>query len=302
MRFRPLAHQSMAVSAISLRLDDRFQRSAAGWSALVLAAVDCGINCFEISGRSPALVDGVGQALRTVDRRLIYLVWRFGPGAMPAQHANSAFSPSGMEGLAKAVIARTGLEYLDLIQLDEPGGQDLSAQGLQTLKQMKAEGLVHALGVAGYGEEIDAYISTGAFDVLTTPFNMLSGSRERRRMKFAGDRNMSVMGYAYYPETMLAVTKASKPKTGLLSWGGKSQAIAPQPYAFLHATSGWTAEEICLAYSLTEPSLASVQIEPDNIVHMQTLAGVAERELPAGLPAQIEMSRFSAGANQARSA
>ncbi len=302
MRFRPLAHQSMAVSAISLRLDDRFQRSAAGWSALVLAAVDCGINCFEISGRSPALVDGVGQALRTIDRRLVYLMWRFGPGAMPAQHANSAFSPSGMEGLAKAVIARTGLEYLDLVQLDEPGGQDLSAQGLQTLKQMKAEGLVHALGVAGCGEEIDAYISTGAFDVLTTPFNMLSGSRERRRMKFAGDRNMSVMGYAYYPETMLAVTKASKPKTSLLSWGGKSQAIAPEPYAFLHATAGWTAEEICLAYAMTEPSLASIQIEPDNIVQMQTLAAVAERELPAGLPAQIEMSRFSAGNNQARSA
>ncbi len=302
MRFRPLAHQSMALSAISLRLDDQFQRSAAGWASLVLAALDCGINCFEISGRSPALVDGVGQALATVDRRLIYLIWRFGPGSMPAQYANSAYSPSGMEGLAKAVIARTGLDYLDLIQLDDPGGQDLSAQGLQTLKQMKAEGVVHALGVAGCGEEIDAYISTGAFDVLTTPFNMLSGSRERRRMKFAADRNMSVVGYAFYPEAMLAVTKASKPKRGLLSWSGsKGPALAPQPYAFLHATSGWTAEEICLAYALTEPSLASVQIEPEDIVHMQTLAEVAERELPAGLPAQIEMSRFSGG-NKAQSA
>lgn len=302
MRFRPLAHQSMAVSAISLRLDDRFERSAAGWSALVLAAVDCGINCFEISGRSPALVDGVGQALRTVERRLIFLAWRFGPSAMPVQYADSAYSPSGMAGLARAVIARTGLDYLDLIQLDDPGAQDLSAEGLQTLKQMKAEGVARALGVAGQGEEIDVYISTGAFDALTTPFNMLSGSRERRRIKAASDRNMSVMGYAYYPQAMLAVTKAAKPKTGLLGWGGKRMSITPEPYAFLHTTSGWTAEEICLAYSLTEPALASVQIEPDNIVHLQALAEVAERELPAGLPAQIEMSRFSGDVNQARSA
>jgi aryl-alcohol dehydrogenase-like predicted oxidoreductase len=301
MRYRPLAHQTMALSAISLRLDDRFQRNAAGWSALVLAALDCGINCFEVTGRSPALVDGVGQALRSVERRLVYLAWRFGPLAMPPQYAQSAFSPGGMEGLAKAIIARTGLEHIDLIQLHDPG-QSLSAQGLQTLKQMKARGMVHALGVAGDGEDIDAYISTGAFDTLTTPFNMLSGSRERRRMKAAGDRNMSVMGYAYYPEAMLAVAEAAKPKKGLLSWNTKGQAIAPQPYTFLHTTSGWTAEEICLAYALTEPSLSSVQIEPENIVHLQALAAVAERELPSSLPAQIEMSRFSNVGKDVRSA
>jgi aryl-alcohol dehydrogenase-like predicted oxidoreductase len=301
MRYRPLAHQTMAVSAISLRLDDGFPRNAAGWSSLVLAALDCGINCFEVAGRSPALVDGVAQALRSVERRLVYLIWRFGPAAMPAQYAASAFSPGGMDGLAKAVIARTGLGYIDLIQLDDPG-RDLSAQGLQALKQLKAQGMVHALGVAGQGDEIDAYISTGAFDTLTTPFNMLSGSRERRRMKAAAERNMSVMGYAYYPEAMLAVVEAAKPKKGLLGWSNKGQALAPQAYGFLHATFGWTAEEICLAYSLTEPTLASMQIEPENIVHLQALAAVAERELPPSLPAQIEMSRFSNSSKDAQTA
>jgi aryl-alcohol dehydrogenase-like predicted oxidoreductase len=220
---------------------------------------------------------------------------------MPEQYTQSAYSPGGMESLAKAVIARTGLEYIDLVQLDDPG-RDLSAAALQTLKQMKAQGMVRALGVAGEGEEIDAYISTGAFDVLTTPFNMLSGSRERRRMKSASDRNMSVMGYASYPAAMLAVAEAAKPKKGLLSWNGKSQKSAPQPYAFLHTTSGWTAEEICLAYALTEPTLSSVQVEPDNIVHMQALTAVAERELPSYLPAQIEMSRFSNAGKDALSA
>lgn len=302
MRYRPLAHQTMAVSAISLRLDDRFPRSGAAWSSLVLAALDCGINCFEVAGRSPALVDGVGQALGSVERRLVYLIWRFGPCAMPAQYAASAFSPGGMEGLAKAVIARTGLGYIDLIQLDDPGAQDLSAQGLQTLKSMKSQGVVHALGVAGHGDEIDAYISTGAFDTLTTPFNILSGSRERRRMKAAAERNMSVIGYAYYPEAMLAMVDATKPKKGLLGWGAKGQAVTPQPYGFLQSMSGWTAEEICLAYSLTEPTLASIQIEPDNIEHMQALAAVAERALPASLPAQIEMSRFGSAGKDVQSA
>ena len=302
MRYRPLAHLPMAVSAISLRLDDRFQRSAAGWSALTLAALHCGINCFEIYGRNPALVDGVGQALRTVERRLIYLAWRFGPCAMPPQYAANAYAPGAMESLTKAIIARTGLDYIDLVQLDDPGGRDLSAQGLQSLKQMKAQQQVRALGIAGHGEEIDAYISTGAFDTLTMPFSMLSGSRERRRMKAAADRNMTVMGDSFYPKAMLAVAEAAKPKKGLMGWNKGAQALTPQPYAFLHATADWTVEEICLAYALTEPTMASVQIEPENILHMQTLAEVAERELPSGLPAQIEMSRFSTLGQVARSA
>jgi aryl-alcohol dehydrogenase-like predicted oxidoreductase len=207
-----------------------------------------------------------------------------------------------MESLAKAIVARTGLEYIDLIQLDDPGGRDLSAQGLQALKQMKAQGLARALGVAGQGEEIDAYISTGAFDALTMPFSMLSGSRERRRMKAAADRNMTVMADSFYPKAMLALAEAAKPKKGLLGFNAKTHALTPQPYTFLHTTADWTAEEICLAYALTEPTLASVQIEPDNIIHMQALADVAERELPPGLPAQIEMSRFSAFGQDARSA
>jgi len=279
MRYRPLAHLPMAVSAIALKLDDRFQRSAPGWSALTLAALDCGINCFEVYGRSPALVDGVGQALRTVERRLIYLTWRFGPCAMPQQYAASAYAPEGMESLAKAIVARTGLEYIDLIQLDDPGGRDLSAQGLQALKQMKAQGLARALGVAGQGEEIDAYISTGAFDALTMPFSMLSGSRERRRMKAAADRNMTVMADSFYPKAMLALAEAAKPKKGLLGFNAKTHALTPQPYTFLHTTADWTAEEICLAYALTEPTLASV---PGGCGRTGAAAGFArpDRDVP----------------------
>ena len=121
-------------------------------------------------------------------------------------------------------------------------------------------------------------------------------------MKAAADRNMTVMADAFYPKAMLAVAEAAKPKKGLLGFGGKAQTLAPQPYAFLHTTADWTVEEICLAYAMTEPTLASVQIEPENIVHLQKLSEVAERELPAGLPAQIEMSRFGAMDQSARSA
>ncbi|HUO21142.1 MAG TPA: aldo/keto reductase [Caulobacteraceae bacterium] len=301
MRYRPLAHRAMAVSAISLKLDDRFARSAGQWSELVLAGLSCGINCFEVAGRNPALVDGVSQALRTVERRLLFVAWRFGPSVMPSAYAREAFSPVALEGLAKAVIARTGLAYLDLVQLDDPGPQDLRPEGLKMLRQLKTQGLVQNIGVAGQGESMDAYISTGAFEVLTLPFSMLSGSLERRRLRAAEERNMSVLGTSPYPEAMLTVSQAA-PRRLLLGWNAKAETPNAQPYRFLNTTPQWTAEELAVAYALTEPSLATVQVEARDVGHLQALAAVAERELPSSLPAQIEMARFSTLGQDARRA
>ena len=75
---------------------------------------------------------------------------------------------------------------------------------------------------------------------------------------------------------------------------------APDPfdgiggYSFLHRTSNWTAEEICLAYTLTEPAVSSAWIETSDMAHFDRLTEVPDRDLPPGLGAQIEMARFSA--------
>ena len=75
---------------------------------------------------------------------------------------------------------------------------------------------------------------------------------------------------------------------------------APDPfegiggYTFLHRTANWTAEEICLAFTLTEPAVSSAWIETADLNHLDRLADVPDRDLPPGLGAQIEMARFSA--------
>ena len=57
---------------------------------------------------------------------------------------------------------------------------------------------------------------------------------------------------------------------------------------------GWSAEQICLAYALTEPALASVQMPALDREHLADLAGVPERRPARAVSAQIEMARFSA--------
>ena len=84
----------------------------------------------------------------------------------------------------------------------------------------------------------------------------------------------------------------------LLGGGRKAPAHAPG-YAFLSAIPGWTAEQVCLAYALTEPSLTSVLIHPRSVEALEQLAAVTDRDLPSQLPAQIEMARFAAQSSAA---
>jgi aryl-alcohol dehydrogenase-like predicted oxidoreductase len=119
-------------------------------------------------------------------------------------------------------------------------------------------------------------------------------------MHAAADRNMSILGTNPYPESMLTVSHGVSRKA-LLNWN-KPEAQAANPYAFLRATPGWTPEEISVAYALTEPALATVQVEPRDVAHLQALAAIAERELPASTPAQIEMARFSTMGQETRRA
>lgn len=295
MRYRPFAHHDMSVSAVSLALTDDFgPRSADAWTELVVAALEAGINAFEIQGRHPAIGQGLAQALTAVERRLLLAGLRVGPRTIPAQYEAQAFQPHIIQAAVQSALTRTRLGYLDLLLLDDPGDADLPPQSLTLLKDLKARGTIRYIGIAGEGESIDAYISTGAFDALALPFNMTSGWRSRLRLREAQAREMAVIGYAPCPIALQP--KISPPaKRGL--WRRRPEHQA-DPYGFLGATPGWTVEEICLAFALTEPSLASVQIVAEDIKRVRSMAAAADRDLPAGLAAQIEMARIDPAARQ----
>lgn len=289
MRYRPFGHFNVSVSAVSLVLEDDSSRSADAWANLIYAALENGVNGFEVRGRQPAMVEGMLRAFEFVERRLVFVAWRIGPTTIPQQYAAQAFQPQMVQASVQSALARTGLEYLDLVLLDDPGPHDLAAQSLVLLKDMKAKGTIRLIGVAGEGDAMDAYISSRQFDCLALPFNMISGSRDRVRLRTAHERDMAVIGYDFCPAELAPAETAPTAKRRL--WSRKAVEPPRGAYDFLDNTPGWTRPEICLAYALTEPSLATVLVTPDDMVALQTFADVADREMPAGLSAQIEMAR-----------
>ena len=293
MRYRPFGKAGLAVSSVSLALTDAPSRPrAADWTKLIFAAMENGINTFEVVGANPAILDGLAEAVGSVDRHLLFIGLRLGNSAT---RMGRDFSPRTMFNSVEAALARTGIEYLDLAMLDDPGTEELSPEALGMLKDLRNQGRAHHIGVAGEGEAMDAYISTNAFDVLSTPYNLLSGWRDRHRIKAAQDRDMPVIAYDFYSKQVQALGETAAPAKG--GWFRKAPASplsGSGTYAFLNETPNWSAEEICLAFTLTEPCVATVQITSDRADRVTELAQATERDLAPGVASRIEMARFGA--------
>ena len=160
--------------------------------------------------------------------------------------------------------------------------------------------------LAGDGDHYRARIvSTGAFDVLATPFHVNSPWQIRSRLRVAREADMAIFVYDYFPESLDTAKKAAavhKPKKGLFSFGGSKSKADPLAhagtFAFLHQTNNWPAEAICLAYALTDPAVSSVLVRASDAERLNMLAQVPDRDMPPGLAAQIEMARV-AGAKAA---
>ena len=288
MRYRPFGSAGVAVSAISLRLEDQPRLRGADWRKLIFAALESGINSFEIDGVSPALIEGATEAFSTVERRLLFIGWRL------RGSSDRALRAQAVHDMIDQALDRTGLGHLDLATLDDPDKNAFPAETLEQLKALRGARLIRLLGVAGAGETFDAYVASGQFEAMATPFNLASGWIERNRVRAAMGREMAVIAQDYWPDVLREEHKASfLPRPSL--WRRRTDPLADVGgYDFLRNTPGWNAQQICLAYALTEPSLATVQVTASSPAEIEALATMAERDLPTGCSAQIEMARFSA--------
>ena len=299
MRYRPFGRSGAAVSSLSLVLDDQPMSDAAR-AALVYAALESGVNTFELQTLDPNATAAVGQALGAVERRMVFVAFRLGWRRDENGRRVRDLSRDGLVAAIKGFIAQSGLGFIDVALVDATGDEP-PPHVIPLLKAAQSARRVRMIGAAG-GDAVDPWIATGALDVVATPFSLCSGWRERNRLKQAVSQDIAVLGYGYHP-ALPKPGQAAEPEAGPSRFGLSRllrRAAAPPPveaadgpYAFLDRTPGWTADELCLGYALTEPCLATVQATARDARQVQALSAVVERELPTGLPAQIEMARFS---------
>jgi len=302
MRYRPFGASGAAISTLTLSLGiDSLTRGAHAANDLIFSALEVGINAYRLETADPVLAEVVGQALSNVDRKLLNVSLELGAGDGRRGSARD-FSAEGMTGAIDRALHVSGLGWIDVALLEEPGEDELPQSSLNALKALRATGRVRYLGVSGETEVMDAYVSTGAFDVMATPFHVNSDWRVRSRVRAAREQDMAILAYDYFPAILDTEKKAvslNQPKKSLFGFGRggrpKDHPLAGAgTFAFLHRTPNWTAEAICLAHAMTDPAISSVLIKAQDATRLNMLAAVPEKDMPPGLSAQIEMARVAA--------
>ena len=300
MRYRPFGSDGRAVSALTLSLSARdLARGPQAACDLIYTALEAGVNSYRLASADPVLAEVLGEALRHVERKLVQVSLTLG-GGDGRRGAPRDFSADGMTDAIDRALRLSGLGFFDVALLDEPAEDELPQSALNALKSLRANQRVRLLGVAGEGEVMDVYVSTGAFDVLATPLHVNVPWQIRNRVRVAREQDMSVFAYDYFPEELATPQKAAtvhQPRRGLFGLGGPKKADNPLAgagtFAFLHRTQGWPAESICLAHVLTDPAVSSVIVHALDADRLNQLAQVPDRDMPPGLAAQIEMARIA---------
>jgi len=169
MRYRPFGPTGAAVSAVTLSLGiDNIARGPTAACELIYAALESGINSYRLETADPVLAEIVGHALQHIDRKLVTVSLALGRGD-GRRGSDRDFTAEGMTGAIDRALNVSRLGWIDMVLLEEPADDELPQSSLNALKALRATNRVRQLGVSGDGEVMDAYVSTGAFDVLVTP-------------------------------------------------------------------------------------------------------------------------------------
>ena len=294
MRYRPLGRHGVTVSALSLAVPEG-PMARSDVVQLISGALEQGINCFEFSAASDhATLKAACEALKAVDRELIIVGLRLAHGK-----GERGLSLPTLERALQITLAECKLSHLDLITLEAPGPGEAVLPLFQALDRLRDARRLRVLGVAGDGPDLDAHIDSSRFDLISMPFTITSGWADRNRLRRALEREMIIIGSQFMP-TNLPPQQENGTIGSLKRMVGKAEDPVRQAYDFLYRSRDWTAEQICLAYALTEPSLASINIHASKPDQVQAMASIPDKEMPNGVPAMIEMARFSAGADAKR--
>jgi aryl-alcohol dehydrogenase-like predicted oxidoreductase len=259
---------------------------------LVFAALEAGINSFELASFSTDWNAVIRAAIEAAGRNVLVLTLR--APSPTASGADARGAAGTLKAQVVAALEQIGVERFDAIVLDAGGAS--SPEDAAMLHALRDRGLARMVGVTcgRGGPNLD--VVTAGYDILATPFGLQADAGLRKRLRTVVENNITLIGHDFF-DIGAPPAEAEAPKGLARLFKRAPVAIADtDAYEFLRRTPNWTAQEIALAYALTEPSLATITVQTTDAATLDGLAKAVERELPAGAAAQIEMARFSAPA------
>lgn len=291
MLYRPLGKTGLSVSEIGFgaasfwghRLFDA--RKA---ERLVHAAIDGGVTLFDTgaSYSRGAAEPRLGAALKGRDTSNLVVATKAGTFHAGGGGIGRDFSPAAIVASVERSLRNLGLETLPLLQLHGPAHGELTDELLGALEDLKARGLVRALGVNSFDPAlIDHVLTLAPFDVVMVDYNVLRVHREPliARAAAAGKGVLAGMALA------MGHTGRQVMKTRSLSdlWYAGRALVRHRPevakgarYGFLAQVPHMTGAQAVLAYVLANPNVASAVVGTTRPAHLADNIAASGLTLP----------------------
>lgn len=291
MLYRPLGRTGFSVSEIGFGAASWWGKAQFSEDAavrLVHAAIDGGVTFFDTGASYSAghAEPRLGRALKGRDPSGLVVATKAGTFAADG-HIGRDFSPAAVVASAEHSLRNLGLDALPLLQLHGPAASDLTDELRGALADLKARGLVRALGVNSFDPAvIDHVVGLPDFDVVMVDYNVLRPEREPliARASATGKGVLAGMALAM-GHTGWQVAKLRAPRDlwyaarGLLRHRREVEEGAR--FGFLNRLPGMSGPQAALAYVLANPGVACAVIGTTRIAHLVENLAASGMAMPA---------------------
>ena len=292
MLYRRCPHSGLALSAIRLRLSAHsFRKNPADAREIIERALENGINAFQIDSSEIGFLHQISQVLKVVDRSILF-IGMTARDDLGASYAGPIALAALKQRLAEAVRL-PGLQRLDMVTFQSAEFRALAPEDHAFLRRL---GETHTVGQVGVQLEPNDYLGVldaGYPTAILTDFDVTAGKARRRMVEDASRRNLTVFAQNYYPARLIESRPGESIRTHLQTLNTGAGLLGPDKFSFLTNEIGWTAEEICLGFTLSQLQIISTGVAARSPDHLDGLARVVGRTLPRALHAHIELGTFA---------
>ncbi|MGH6910228.1 MAG: aldo/keto reductase [Phenylobacterium sp.] len=307
MRYRQLGATGLQVSEIGFGAASYWGKPAfdeAGAVGLVHAAIDGGVTFFD-TGASYSAGEAeprLGRALKGRDAAKLVVATKAGTFYAGGGRIGRDFSPKAVTASAERSLRLLGLETVSLLQLHGPAIGELTDELRGALAELKARGLIRALGVNSFDPAVIEHVaSLPDFDVVMVDYNVLRPEREPliARAAAAGKGVLAGMALAM-GHTGLQVAKLRGAQDLWYAARGlvrhRAEVMKGARFGFLSHVEGMTGAQAALAYVLANRDVACAVIGTTRPEHLRENLAASGLTLPADVAARIRLgSRIRLG-------
>ncbi len=295
MKKRQIGSTGIAVSEIGLGCasywgKERFDESQA--IKIVHTAIDHGVNLFD-TGHSYS--DGnaeirLGKALKNISSKAGTRIGNNGK-------LYKDFSADWIRQSCQQSLKKIGLETLPLLHLHGPGIGDLTDELLYELFKLKSDGLIRAVGVNSFEDNVlEKILNLGVFDFVMPDYNILRQERENQIEKFY-NKGIGVFAGAALADSLYS-NRIFKIKGIKDVWylaralkNFRGQLIKGYSYRFINDVPGMSGAQIALAYVLSNTKISAAIFGTTSENHLVENLSATDMQLPKEIMQKIRSQK-----------